>query len=88
MGMAPIALAVVVVASICGGAPQVLAIEVQDDGIGFDPAVLATGSGHYGLVGLRERARLAGGAVEVTSTRGTGTTLRLCVPRDTGGRPP
>ena len=65
---------------------QMLAIEVQDDGIGFDPAALTTRAGRYGLAGLRERARLAGGALEVTSAPGAGTALRLCVPRCTGAR--
>jgi NarL family two-component system sensor histidine kinase YdfH len=54
-------------------------IGVRDDGVGFDPA--ATGQvGHYGLLGLRERARLVGGRLEVTSAPGLGTALRLFLP--------
>ena len=37
-------------------------------------------AGHYGLLGMRERARLAGGALEVTSQPGAGTILHLCLP--------
>ena len=61
--------------------PRYLEIEVRDDGRGFDPAV-ASASGHYGLLGMRERARLAGGTLEVRSTPGAGTTLKLCLPQE------
>src|SRR5258708_9694224 len=54
-----------------------MVIEVQDDGAGFDPATLTEKSGHYGLLGVRERARLMGGILEVESTSGIGTALRL-----------
>jgi len=57
-----------------------LEVEVRDDGVGFDPAAAAAQSGHYGLLGMRERARLAGGTLVVESTPGKGTVLRLCVP--------
>jgi two-component system, NarL family, sensor histidine kinase YdfH len=58
-----------------------LVIEVQDDGIGFEPESAAKQPGHYGLVGLHERARLTGGVLDVHSARGAGTTLRLLLPR-------
>ena len=57
-----------------------LIIEVSDDGIGFDSDAVIAQDGHYGLLGLRERARLAGGYFEIVSTPGKGTVLRLCVP--------
>ena len=41
-----------------------LLIEVQDDGVGFDPQT--TGEG-FGLTGMQERARLAGGTLSVES---------------------
>ena len=56
-----------------------LDIEVRDDGVGFEPATIAT-AGHYGLLGLRERARLAGGDLQIVSTPGRGTTVRLRFP--------
>lgn len=56
-----------------------LEVEVRDDGVGFDPSTMAA-RGHYGLVGLRERARLVGSVLEVTSTPGQGTALRLVLP--------
>jgi NarL family two-component system sensor histidine kinase YdfH len=54
-------------------------VEIRDDGVGFDPSAVAA-RGHYGLLGLRERARLVGGVLEVTSKPGQGTTLRLVLP--------
>jgi len=54
---------------------------VRDDGVGFDVTATAGMTGHYGLLGLRERARLAGGEVQVVSGPGQGTTVRLCLPR-------
>lgn len=57
-----------------------LTIEIRDDGIGFDPSRQITHPGHYGLPGLRERARLLGGHLEIESTCGIGTTVRLTLP--------
>jgi NarL family two-component system sensor histidine kinase YdfH len=58
-----------------------LEIVVCDDGQGFDPGAVSGQAGHYGLIGLRERARLAGGTLEMVSAPGTGTTLRLRLPQ-------
>lgn len=49
-------------------------LEVADDGRGFEPD--ATGAG-FGLDGMRERVALAGGTIQVASTAGHGTTLRV-----------
>jgi len=59
-----------------------LCVEVCDDGCGFDQAQLnpAEGRGHWGLVGMEERARKARGTLDVRSAPGTGTTVRLRVP--------
>jgi NarL family two-component system sensor histidine kinase YdfH len=57
---------------------QVLNVEVHDDGVGFDPVQI--GAGHYGLIGLRERAHLIGGMLHLESAQGRGTTLRVCLP--------
>lgn len=54
---------------------------VADAGPGFDPdAVRPVGGRHVGLGLLRERARLAGGGLEVRSWPGDGTTLSLRLP--------
>ena len=58
---------------------------VSDDGAGFDPDDVRSESGrHVGLGLLRERARLVGGALDVTSWPSPGTTLTLRLPRGAG----
>lgn len=52
-------------------------LTVDDDGTGFDPD---RATGGYGLVGLRERAQLVGGTVDVTSRPGSGTAVTVFVP--------
>jgi signal transduction histidine kinase len=55
---------------------------VRDEGPGFDPDMVRPDRGrHVGLGLLRERARLSGGGLEVTSAPGAGTTLTLRLPR-------
>ncbi|MGH2479725.1 MAG: sensor histidine kinase, partial [Ktedonobacteraceae bacterium] len=56
------------------GDQQGLTFEIGDDGIGFDPEAAARQTGHYGLLGLRERARLLQGQLQVISTPDKGTT--------------
>jgi NarL family two-component system sensor histidine kinase YdfH len=60
--------------------PTTIELTVSDDGAGFDPAGTANQPGHYGLLGMRERARLAGGSLEITSQPQGGTTLYLQLP--------
>jgi signal transduction histidine kinase len=55
-----------------------LRLEVGDDGAGFDAADPSRREG-LGLSSLRERARLAGGELEVTSSKGKGTRLVFSV---------
>jgi signal transduction histidine kinase len=55
-----------------------VSLEVRDWGIGFDPA--AIGRGHFGLEGIRQRARILGGSVAIESHPGQGTTVRVAVP--------
>jgi len=56
-------------------------MRVLDDGCGFDPdKVLATTSGHFGLVGMRERTEHLGGRFEIRSSPGRGTELLVDVP--------
>jgi NarL family two-component system sensor histidine kinase YdfH len=61
-----------------------LTVEICDDGIGFDTSHEATRTGHYGLLGLRERARLIGGRLEVESVSDMGTTIRFSLPSHEG----
>ncbi len=61
---------------------QYLRLRIRDDGKGIDPTVLDQGHapGHWGLRGMRERARLVGGNLEVWSQLGSGTEIELTIP--------
>ncbi len=61
---------------------QELRIRFRDDGIGIDPKVLNEGvrAGHWGLPGVRERAKLAGAQLDFWSEAGAGTEVQLTVP--------
>ncbi len=56
-----------------------LALEVEDDGAGFDRRQVGPDAG-VGLVGMRERAAWLGGTLEVDSAPGRGTRIRVAVP--------
>jgi ligand-binding sensor domain-containing protein/signal transduction histidine kinase len=53
-------------------------LSVQDDGVGFDPEVSVSNT-HFGLTGMRERAKRVGGNLFVQSKPGTGTTIVMLV---------
>ena len=58
-----------------------LVLEISDDGRGFDPSAPdRDGRTGHGLRGMRERAELLGGRLELRSHRTRGTTLRLRIP--------
>ena len=58
-----------------------LVATVHDAGTGFDPSTVHSAGGrHVGLGLLRERARLAGGALDLDARPGAGTTLSLRLP--------
>lgn len=56
--------------------PQEIALDVRDDGLGFQVEEELP-QGHYGLTGMRERAAVIGGTLDVMSEPGAGTTVRL-----------
>ena len=60
-----------------------LCLEVRDDGGGFDPE--AVKAGHYGLLGMRERARLVSGTLDVVSEKENGTAIKVCLPSSLDG---
>jgi signal transduction histidine kinase len=51
---------------------------IQDDGIGFDMKSNIS-TGHFGLVGMRERAKLSGGQLKIESEKGKGTKVVLTI---------
>jgi len=59
-----------------------LRVCVRDDGIGIDEQTLNAGQrpGHWGLVGMRERAQCIGGQLRIWSAQGSGTEIVLTVP--------
>lgn len=62
---------------------QQLRMVIADDGRGFDVATLANGSlfeSRYGLASMEERAKLAGGTMQLESRPGAGTSLHFSIP--------
>jgi signal transduction histidine kinase/ligand-binding sensor domain-containing protein len=58
-----------------------LRLQVNDDGRGMSPRIAESGKpGHYGLVGMRERAQRIGGSLIIASVAGQGTQLTATVP--------
>ena len=55
-------------------------LTVSDDGDGFDAVPSGAAGRQLGLRGMAERARLAGGELDVRSARGSGTTVTLRIP--------
>jgi signal transduction histidine kinase len=53
-------------------------LTIQDDGIGFDSEAKGP-TGHFGLVGMHERAELAGGMLKIESEKGKGTKVVLTI---------
>jgi signal transduction histidine kinase len=54
-------------------------LRINDDGVGFDPAVAAKllSEGHFGLAGMRERVEMVGGHLSVDSAPGKGTSVAV-----------
>jgi ligand-binding sensor domain-containing protein/signal transduction histidine kinase len=61
---------------------KLLRVRIRDDGVGIDPHVLDHGerAGHWGLPGMRERAKQIGGELDVWSELDAGTEVELSVP--------
>jgi signal transduction histidine kinase len=63
--------------------PDMAALEIQDDGVGFDVKAV-TGSyetrGSLGMVNMRERTELANGVLNLESAPGKGTKITVVVP--------
>lgn len=61
---------------------SLLRIRLRDDGVGIDPDILKNGSrlGHWGIIGMKERAAQVGAKLDVWSKPGSGTELDLRIP--------
>jgi signal transduction histidine kinase len=61
--------------------PHLLRVHVRDDGKGIHPEILKAGGrdGHWGLAGMRERAKQIGARLDFWSEAGAGTEVQLTV---------
>ena len=56
-----------------------LCLQIKDNGRGLKPGALA-GTHSLGLLGMRERAELLAGSLDIASTPGAGTTVTVTIP--------
>ncbi len=66
---------------------RALQIEIEDDGVGFNPSEMVPQPGSargLGLLGIRERLDLAGGEARIDSSPGRGTSVTIRVPMPQG----
>jgi two-component system CheB/CheR fusion protein len=57
-----------------------ISLIIEDDGVGFNPTAKVNRSKGIGIVGMRERAGICGGTLEIESKKGKGTTIYVRVP--------
>ena len=59
-----------------------LGLRVRDDGTGIDPEIVSEHGrdGHFGLRGMRERAKVIGGTLDIWSRGDSGTEVELSIP--------
>ena len=68
-----------------------LRLRVEDDGIGFDPDLVAgtvADSARLGILGMKERVRLAGGSFQLISRPGSGVVIQARLPLAPGPAKP
>jgi two-component system sensor histidine kinase DegS len=62
---------------------DMLTASIRDDGVGFDVQAVSRDPDkwdHFGLRGMKERAKLLGGEAQLQSTKGRGTTVTVRIP--------
>lgn len=70
--------------------PAGIGMEVADDGVGFDmddTSAADRPGARFGLAGMRDRVQVLGGSFAVLSEPGSGTTVRVFLPRWRGSEP-
>ncbi len=67
---------------------QGVVLQIKDDGQGFDPDhCIGPDEGHFGLLGIRERAERMGGNANISSTPGAGACVHVEIPIHQNGSP-
>ena len=66
-------------------ASDTLLLMIGDNGVGFTMDDAVGKAGHYGLLGMRERAATIGGVLDIESEPGQGTRIMLRVPATQSG---
>jgi|GEM_PF-1797022 len=68
--------------TVWGATEQRVCIRIEDDGCGFDIARLPflAQNGHAGVLNMRERAEALDGEFQISSVRGNGTVIEICLP--------
>lgn len=69
---------------------ETICMTIQDNGISFDVKKILQDTKYkrLGLIGMRERAEMVGGAFSITSLPGEGTTIQVTIPTTEKRRPP
>jgi signal transduction histidine kinase len=58
-----------------------VSLRIEDNGRGFDPEdAFSPHAGHFGVLGMRERAERLGGSMRLTSSPGEGTAVEVTAP--------
>jgi signal transduction histidine kinase len=60
--------------------PEILDLEIKDEGEGFTPGRIFQSQGEFGITGMRERVEALGGSFAILSMPGQGTTVRAMIP--------
>ncbi len=65
--------------------PRALRLNVEDNGVGFAPGdTPLPGDGHFGLLGMSERAKRLAGGITIHSVPGRGTSITVEIPLEPG----
>jgi signal transduction histidine kinase len=60
--------------------PESVALTISDDGVGFQPDDASSNKGHFGLSGIRGRAKKLDGKLTMRSAPGAGTAIEIVIP--------
>jgi signal transduction histidine kinase len=63
--------------------PDSVSLEISDDGIGFHPETVLNQAGHFGIRGIRARAKKLRGELTLVSSPDEGTSIHIVVPLTT-----